>query len=267
MNIPEPPERPEPLERRPPERPESPERGSHRPSPRGPLLAEAIAVVLGFTLLVHLSRFLPIAPDEEISIVGAVVATVILSSLIVALALTAARRPRVRLRQLRGDLPWRDLLALTVKGALVLLLVYVASGLFLLPWAGEWTLDLPGDVPERDLRAALPGAFRETPLLFGFLVVAGAALEELIYRGWGVVLVHLAWPRATPWAVALSALLFGVTHSITDLAIALHYSALGLVFAWLAARSRSVVPPLLLHVANNAVVFLLILLLGAAVRV
>jgi sodium transport system permease protein len=89
------------------------------------------------------------------------------------------------------------------------------------------------------------------PLWLVLLVVAvtPAVCEELFFRG--VVLSGLrrlgVWP-----ALVVSALLFGFAHaSIYRL---LPTFALGLMLAWLAWRSGSIVPPMIVHAMNNGLI-------------
>ena len=95
-------------------------------------------------------------------------------------------------------------------------------------------------------------------VILGFAVVP-AVCEELAFRGF--ILSGLTQPsdrrtaRAT--AVALSALLFGLTHLALSLPQQFVPSTLlGLILGTLALGSRSLGPPLVFHIVNNTLAFL-----------
>lgn len=85
-------------------------------------------------------------------------------------------------------------------------------------------------------------------VLFG-VALTPALCEELFFRG--VVLSGLQ--RLGPWAaVAVSALLFGLAHA--SIYRMLPTFALGLLLGWLAWRSASIVPSMIVHAINNGLV-------------
>jgi membrane protease YdiL (CAAX protease family) len=84
-------------------------------------------------------------------------------------------------------------------------------------------------------------------LSFVAIVFAGPLAEELLYRGAGVSLL-LPYGGAT--AVVVTALLFGLAHGLL-LSLGA-FILFGLVTALLRLHTRSLYPPLALHVAFNA---------------
>lgn len=83
-------------------------------------------------------------------------------------------------------------------------------------------------------------------VLIGFFVPLA---EELVFRG--VFLVWLRQILGAGWAIFLSALLFALFHG--ELAIIAGTFPLGLACGWVAYKSGSVWPAVLIHVINNAV--------------
>ena len=94
-------------------------------------------------------------------------------------------------------------------------------------------------------------------LLVQFLALCGmpAIAEELLFRG---AFQGLMRPCGSAAAIFAPALLFGVLH--LDLAQGLTAFACGVFLGWLAERSGSILPGMLLHLVNNALAFLTIYL-------
>jgi membrane protease YdiL (CAAX protease family) len=139
----------------------------------------------------------------------------------------------------------------------------VAVGMaFVLPaiYAIHYFLPLPGaSVLQVTTKAKLLAATPMWLLAMKSLLIY-PVVEECVYRG--VILQLLR--RYLPLWVALvpPTLLFGVTHLGSSATNAVFAAFVGLVFAWLAIRSRSLVPAILCHSAVNLfAVFLLPLLL------
>ncbi len=107
---------------------------------------------------------------------------------------------------------------------------------------------LPGDMEDMFRRLINHG--------YGYLVlgVAAPVAEEIVFRGavlrkllslkWG------AWP-----AIMLSAIVFGAVHG--NAAQGVHAFLVGLLLGWLYVRTRSVLPSIVIHWANNSVAFVL----------
>lgn len=95
-----------------------------------------------------------------------------------------------------------------------------------------------------------------------FLIVFFAPLaEEVIFRGFifRALLNHLR-PIG---AVAVSAILFSISHSITDLTATFSLFFLGIVSAYMYLYSRSLVPSILLHAGYNAAILIAVAILRA----
>jgi ABC-2 type transport system permease protein/sodium transport system permease protein len=91
------------------------------------------------------------------------------------------------------------------------------------------------------------------------LAVTPAVCEELFFRGY---LFSGLSSKLRPWAtIGTSALLFGVFHVVTPGGIAfvrfVPSTFLGLVLGWLAWRSASVLPGIVLHACHNGLLVLL----------
>lgn len=112
--------------------------------------------------------------------------------------------------------------------------------------------------PQQELLAATQGAW----LGFLLLLVTGAVLtavgEELLFRGvlFGWLRTHLAfWPAAVG-----SALVFGLFHGL-NVVLPVAF-AVGVLCAALYERSRSIWPPVVVHLTNNLLVFVAARFLG-----
>ena len=104
----------------------------------------------------------------------------------------------------------------------------------------------------------LPSGGPELLMQFLALCVMPAIAEELLFRG---AFQGLMRPCGSAAAIFAPALLFGVLH--LDLAQGLTAFACGVFLGWLAERSGSILPGMLLHLVNNALAFLTILRCGA----
>ena len=101
----------------------------------------------------------------------------------------------------------------------------------------------------------LPSGGPELLMQFLALCVMPAIAEELLFRG---AFQGLMRPCGSAAAIFAPALLFGVLH--LDLAQGLPAFACGVFLGWLAERSGSILPGMLLHLVNNALAFLTIYL-------
>ncbi len=97
----------------------------------------------------------------------------------------------------------------------------------------------------------------EAALMIGYGVAVAPLVEEVLFRGF--LLPPLAARLGDRGGIALSALLFGMMHLADPQAVP-PLVVLGAVLGWLRLRSGSLMPVLLLHVGNNAIAFLLLLL-------
>ncbi len=101
----------------------------------------------------------------------------------------------------------------------------------------------------------LPSGGPELLVQFLALCVMPAIAEELLFRG---AFQGLMRPCGSAAAIFAPALLFGVLH--LDLAQGLTAFACGVFLGWLAERSGSILPGMLLHLVNNTLAFLTIYL-------
>ena len=101
----------------------------------------------------------------------------------------------------------------------------------------------------------LPSGGPELLVCFITLCIMPAVAEELLFRG---AFQGLMRPCGSAAAIFAPALLFGVLH--LDLAQGLTAFACGVFLGWLAERSGSILPGMLLHLVNNALAFLTIYL-------
>ena len=101
----------------------------------------------------------------------------------------------------------------------------------------------------------LPSGGPELLMQFLALCVMPAIAEELLFRG---AFQGLMRPCGSAAAIFAPALLFGVLH--LDLAQGLTAFACGVFLGWLAERSGSILPGMLLHLVNNALELLTIYL-------
>jgi hypothetical protein len=101
---------------------------------------------------------------------------------------------------------------------------------------------ITGGVPIYELH---PG---QTGLVVIAYVVLPAILEEVVFRG---IIIHEYSPYGGFFAVTVSALSFAMLHfSFAQLPI---YFLAGIILASITYVSRSVIPAMLLHLANNTV--------------
>ena len=101
----------------------------------------------------------------------------------------------------------------------------------------------------------LPSGGPELFMYYLALCVMPAVAEELLFRG---AFQGLMRPSGSAAAIFAPALLFSVLH--LDLAQGLTAFACGVFLGWLAERSGSILPGMLLHLVNNALAFLTIYL-------
>lgn len=97
----------------------------------------------------------------------------------------------------------------------------------------------------------LPSGGPELFVQFLALCAVPAVVEELFFRG---ALQGLLRPSGSAAAIFGPALLFGLLH--LDLAQGLTAFACGVFLGWLAERSGSILPGMLLHFCNNVLAFI-----------
>src|SRR4029450_2969723 len=87
-------------------------------------------------------------------------------------------------------------------------------------------------------------------LLLLWLAVGRPGWGELFFRGMLYAVMRKPWAGA--WATSRRALVFALVHFIPILIPGL--LLLGLILAWMRERSGSILPGILLHAAQNALV-------------
>ena len=82
-----------------------------------------------------------------------------------------------------------------------------------------------------------------------FVVVSGPIIEEICFRG--LLLDSLLKTRCRPWvAIIISAVVFGLFHGLW--APFVTATLFGLLAGWLYWRTGSIIPGLIIHIANNS---------------
>jgi len=90
------------------------------------------------------------------------------------------------------------------------------------------------------------------PMMPVYMVLQAPVVEEVIFRK--ILFGRLRSQLSTPGAALLSSVLFGALHR--DWSGFALYFAIGLLFCWLYARSRSILPSLCAHMALNTIFLL-----------
>jgi sodium transport system permease protein len=119
----------------------------------------------------------------------------------------------------------------------------------------DWLLPVPKEMLEQLRRSLIPldgsRGFLATLLL---VAVSPAVCEEALFRG--PVLRGLRARLGGPAAAALTALLFGLFH--LDVYRLIPSTLLGLLLGVIALESGSIVPSIIAHFCNNAMLTLLV---------
>jgi sodium transport system permease protein len=89
-------------------------------------------------------------------------------------------------------------------------------------------------------------------LPYVLMMVLPAICEELAFRGY--VLSGLRHLGSKWWAIGLSAVFFGIAHTMV-IQQSMSAAALGLVLAYLAVQTGSLVPCMVFHLAYNGLMF------------
>ena len=181
------------------------------------------------------------APEDDIIYqydfaVGSIAGYAVLFSLVLALTVGLPRR---EVLALRPPPSWGRALGLAL-GALIVIYIGAAVALSLSDAGDEQNLTPEGWDGSR------AGAYA---LSFIAVAVAAPVTEELLYRGVGLSL--LLARTATPVAVAVTALLFGLGHGLV-LSLAA-FVWFGIVIAILRLRTDSIYPAFIVHSAFNAI--------------
>lgn len=203
----------------------------------GPAIAPRTAVLVAVAamitwLVAQVACFAAGVPGVAVSIVGdaALVATLVAGLRVRQVPLAALGMARTRLR-------WFGVAALIGVSAWYLELVLIEL------------IQPPGDT------SGLDRLISEPPLTVVLVAVAVAAPigEELLFRG--VIARTLAQRLKPAAAIVISAAMFSAFH--LSLPQALPTFVLGIALGLIALRSGSIVPGIVLHAINNAIVILI----------
>lgn len=128
-------------------------------------------------------------------------------------------------------------------------------------WLIAWIQSAFLEIPEEFLRG-MEGLLRaDDPVRLAWLLlliaVTPALCEELVFRG--VLLRGLSSSMSTRAAIVISAVVFGAFHLSFETAIRfLPTTFIGLLLAFVAVRTRSIFPGMLMHFLNNGTIVLFI---------
>lgn len=128
--------------------------------------------------------------------------------------------------------------------------LYRVGGILVEKWFGE------GGTPVN--QQAIEQMAQQTPLwvLFLMIVIVAPVVEELFFRA----MIMFGKPKVEPgWFVTIiSAVIFGLIHTPTDIPSAYAYIGMGLIFAIAAKKTNSVEASMVYHFLNNLLGFIAI---------
>lgn len=97
-------------------------------------------------------------------------------------------------------------------------------------------------------------------IIFGFTVVVIAPfVEEIVFRGFVYRIIRSRYSFII--SLFLSAGIFGMIHGLTIPLYALNAFLIGIPLAWVYEKSGSLIPGIVMHMTNNALFFILMILL------
>jgi sodium transport system permease protein len=206
----------------------------------------AVIYIIQFFARFALSAAAPASPDFNFLAVLLLVSQVVciaLPALLMAVLLT--RRPMKTLLLERMPKP-------AICAAAVLLAVLLHPlGLQVVHWITQL---YPVQEEVLSDTAAFGKLFQSAPypwLPYLLMAVLPALCEELAFRGF--ILSGLRHLGSKWWAIGLSALFFGMAHTVIQQSMAA--AGLGLVIGYIAVQTGSLVPCILFHMTYNAVMF------------
>ncbi len=89
-------------------------------------------------------------------------------------------------------------------------------------------------------------------IAFVIAILVAPMIEEYVFRGWGLICLPVEkWPAL---ALILNGALFALFHF--QLAVFLPLIFLGTMLAWVAYKSKSILPGIVFHMVNNSMAFL-----------
>lgn len=164
-------------------------------------------------------------------------------AVVLVLALTVAKQPVNRLFPLKTHPKFYAIGLLLIFGAL-----------FSLSWINGYIIklfELMGYVPKESPIPDLSG-WKLAPALF-VIAVLPAVMEEILFRG--IILRNAETEVGSTRAALITGFCFSLYHGSVEQTV--YQFLLGCMFGFLAVRSRSIGPVVLIHFLNNAVIIIL----------
>lgn len=138
------------------------------------------------------------------------------------------------------------------------LVKYMPSSYFLYLFGNALVIKLFGEA-EAANQLAVEGMFDYVPVwqMFIMIVLVAPVVEELLFRG----LILFSGERLeTTWLrLILSAVLFGMIHSPTNIQSFYSYVGMGFIFSYAGKKTQSIEAPIIFHFLNNLVAFMAVL--------
>lgn len=131
--------------------------------------------------------------------------------------------------------------------------VVIATIGTLLP--AEWIYEKSGLIMPEQYERLFESIMNE-PWGYAAIGLMAPLAEEMVFRGAVLRTLLQVIPSKRHWtAIIISALLFGIAHF--NIAQGVHAFAIGLLLGWMYYRTRSIVPGLVFHWANNSIAYAL----------
>lgn len=204
----------------------------------GDLRTEISILVLGVAIAAVGLRWWGPGGGRELAVAG------ILLGLLVAAALLARGLPDFeRLRRVFRPVEMPGFLGDVVVGIVGILLIGILE-------SAIWS-DLGAVGTGRSGITSVPASLSTILLVLG-LTVAGV-VEEVVFRGWGVLHAGDAWPRLGAWTILLSSVLWSAAYSF-HAATMLTTFLIGLWLGYLAWKRGSIVAPVTIRLLTGLLV-------------
>lgn len=201
--------------------------------------------IMAHTATLLIASFVNGALLEQLDAIWTIVSMVLFSLSVIAL-FTLARWSPVS-RSYAETRPWG-----VFMWSVVAALGAVVPSLFLQGLLPEWPDAIQQYVDEME---ALAAQLMRTRGGYAVVCLLAPIAEELVFRG-AVLRTLLEWKPAHRWLmITFSALLFAAAH--LNPAQLLHPILIGLLLGWMYERTRSVLPGIVYHWANNTAAYLL----------
>jgi len=206
----------------------------------------ALLFALQFFTQLAISANMPTVPDFRFLVLVMFVSQVLCVALpVVLMSVILTRQP------LKTLLLHKRPSAAACAVAVILAVLMHPMGLQL----GRWIRELYPLQNEAAISELFSQMFQTAPywwMPYVLLALLPAVCEELAFRGF--VLSGLRHLGSKWWAVGLTALFFGMSHTIVQQSIAA--GAVGLVIGYIAVQTGSLVPCMLFHMTHNGLLFL-----------